>query len=275
MNAIHVNSTTPFFVRHKDGVYFMEQTELYCAVISALQWRKVNGDISLVTDKRGADYAERLGISAVWNAVLPIIPENAEGINPLMFWAAGKLLALREIPAPIALVDMDFIVWDKLSTDELTVAHREDLMPDVYPPREFFANVKNEFLNEADWSVLPCNTAFLYLPDEDFKQYYVGQALRFMKTAPDCDDFLCHMVFAEQRMLAMCAKKLGLPIKTLLDKDRLFVAQDSFTHLWGAKQQMRDNKELRDGFLEKCRRRIRDDFSEFEYVISLIDNACQ
>lgn len=270
MNAIHVNSTTPFFAKHKDGVYYMEKTELYCAVISALQWRRVNGKITLVTDRCGAEYMRGLGIEGVWNDIIAGLPEDSEGINPLMFWAAGKLLALRDIPAPVALVDMDFIVWNRLSLNGLTVAHREELTPQVYPPTDFFP-VTNSFIDNADQTTLPCNTAFLYLPDESFKQFYTGQAIRFMKSAPACGDFLCHMVFAEQRLLAMCAEKLGVEINTLLDKNRLFIAQDSFTHLWGAKQEMRENKTLRDGFLQKCRNRINTDFSEYQYVSDIID----
>ncbi len=271
MKAIHVNSTTPFFARNKDKQYSMEKTELYCAVISALQWRKSNGEISLVTDKCGSDYIFSLGLEGVWNEVLAILPDDSEGINPHMFWAAGKLLALRDIPAPVALVDMDFIVWNKLSPNGITAAHREELMPHVYPPKEYFGHIKNDFLASADWNVLPCNTAFVYFPDEDFKQYYTSQAIRFMKTAPDCDDYLCHMVFAEQRMLSMCAEKLERTIDTLLDKNKLFVAQDSYTHLWGAKQQMRENKEYEKGFLHRCRQRIAADFPDYAYVSDIID----
>lgn len=61
-----------------------------------------------------------------------------------------------------------------------------------------------------------------------------------MKSAERCGERLRYMVFAEQRMAAMCADYTGTGVQTLLDKDALFFPQDKYTHLWGAKQQMRE-----------------------------------
>ncbi len=272
MNAIHVNSTKPFFVKHKDGDYFIEDFTLYNTVISALMWRKLNGDIFMCTDRRGASYYKGLGLEKVWNAVLDVIPEDMEGINPEMFWAAGKLLAMRETKGDYALLDEDFIVWKKLSLSKtaVTAAHREDLMPDVYPDPDCFG-ADFPLLKRLDRSALPCNTAFLYIPDEAFRNFYVSQSIAFMKSSKPCGDYLCHMVFAEQRLLAMLCGLSGVGIETLLDKDKLFVAQDDYTHLWGAKQVLRDKPDYRADFLERCRKRIRNDFPEYEYVIEAID----
>lgn len=274
MNGIHVNSTKPFFVKHKNGDYYIEDFTLYNTVISALEWRKLNGDIYMCTDSIGGAYYKKLGIERVWNDVLEIVPDDLEGINPTMFWAAGKLFALRNMRGDFALIDEDFIVWKRLSLSKsaVTVAHREDLMPDVYPDPYTFG-VKFPLLDRLDCSILPCNTAFLYIPDESLRQLYTSQSIAFMKSARDSSDYLCHMVFAEQRLLAMLCGYTGTEIETLLDKDRLFVAQDDYTHLWGAKQALRDNKEYREKFLERCRNRIRTDFPEYEWVIERIDRG--
>lgn len=273
MNAIHTISTAPFFAKHKDGAYSMEKFDLYNAVLSALQWRRLNGEIKLVTDRAGAEYIRAIGLEGVWNGVREDIPGDLEGIDPRMFWAAGKLFALRETPAPAAMIDTDFIVWKKLSLNRLTAAHEENLNPSVYPPEEYFRFSKRPHISGLDWSALPLNTAFLYLPDEDFKQYYVAQSLAFMKSAATTDDYLCYMVFAEQRLLAMCAKSLGVEYGVLMDKDGLFFPQDDFTHLWGAKQALRDSPAENDEFLRRARERIRRDFPEYEYVYELIEKA--
>lgn len=272
MNAIHVNSTKPFFIKHKNGDYFIEDFTLYNTVISALMWRKLNGDIFMCTDSLGASYYKKLGLEKVWNGVLDVIPMDMEGINPEMFWAGGKLLAMREMKGDYALVDEDFIVWKTLTLSKtaVTVAHREDLMPDVYPDPDLFG-ADFPLLKRLSKSVLPCNTAFLYIPDESFRNFYLSQSIGFMKSSESCSDYLCHMVFAEQRLLAMLCDYSGIEIETLLDKDRLFVAQDDYTHLWGAKQVLRDNDDYREKFLERCRNRIRTDFPEYEYVIEAID----
>ena len=81
---------------------------------------------------------------------------------------------------------------------------------------------------------------------------------------------MCRMVFAEQRLLGTLCALTGTEIHTLMDMDRLFIAQDDYTHLWGAKQAMRDNDDLRAGFISRCEKRIQTDFPEHEWVIGVI-----
>ncbi len=269
MNAIHIISTAPFFAK-KCGAFSVEDFDLWCAVLSALNWRKHNGNISLYTDNAGAQYYRSIGIDRIWDDIRICIPDDMEGIDPLMFWAGGKLLALRECTAPCVMIDTDFIVWEKLNFGkEIVVAHREDIYPDIYPPLQYF-RLDNHVLPPFNEEVLPLNTAFLYLPDNDIKEFYVSQAIAFMKSAVSCDDRLCYMVMAEQRMLAMCAEYTGTPVKTLLDKDKLFFPQNSFTHLWGAKQAMRDDAVERQKFCENCNERIRRDFPEYSDIADIL-----
>ena len=274
MNAIHIISTAPFFAK-KGGAFSVEDFDLWCTVLSALNWRKHNGKISLYADKAGAEYYRRIGLDGIWDEIKECVPDDLEGVDPLMFWAGGKLFALRECDAPCVMIDTDFIVWEKLSFgDEIIAAHREDIYPDIYPPLQYF-KLKDHILPPFDENVLPLNTAFLYLPDNDFKQFYVSQAITFMKSAVSCNDRLCYMVMAEQRMLAMCAEYTGTPVKTLLDKNHLFFPQDSFTHLWGAKQAMRDDPSQREIFCRRCADRIRAEFPEYAYTVDIIEGLAK
>ncbi len=274
MNAIHIISTAPFFAK-KSGAFFQEDFDLYCTVLSALNWRRHNGRISLYTDAKGAEYYRSLGICDIWDEVRVCIPDDMEDIDPQMFWAGGKLLALRECKAPCVMIDTDFIVWEKLSFGgEIIAAHREELYPDIYPPLEYF-RLKDHILPDFNRDVLPLNTAFLYLPDNDIKEFYVSQAIAFMKSAVPCEDRLCYMVMAEQRMLAMCADYTGTPVKTLLDKDHLFFPQDSFTHLWGAKQAMRDAPPLHKDFCRRAADRIRKEFPDYAYTVDIIQKQAK
>jgi len=50
MNAFHTNWTKPFFFRNQDSPYFIEDFDLLTTIISALEWRKHNGGIQMVTD---------------------------------------------------------------------------------------------------------------------------------------------------------------------------------------------------------------------------------
>lgn len=275
MNGIHVNSTAPFFARNPGAEYRIEDFGLYCEVISALEWRKHNGAIFMVTDSIAAEYYRRIGIDKVWDSVTEILPTDTEGIDPLMFWAAGKLLALRDIPENAALVDEDLIIWKtlELSDTAVTCAHREYISPEIYPDPRCFGVTEFSLLDRLDMNILPCNTAFLYIPDNSLRLFYANQSIAFMKECSEkkSDDRLCRMVFAEQRLLAMLCALTDTPIEALMDMNRLFIAQEDYTHLWGAKQAMRDNSDLRNGFLGRCRKRIMSDFPEYAYVIEAID----
>ena len=72
------------------------------------------------------------------------------------------------------------------------------------------------------------------------------------------------MVFAEQRLLAMCAAKRRARVKALSDLPALFggAQQGYFTHIWGFKQQMRDEPALYEDFCRRCAARLRRDFPD-------------
>lgn len=275
MKAIHIISTAPYFAKNPNGAYFMDKFELYSAVISALKWRSFGGEIILAADKKAAEYIEKLGIGSVWSSIETVISDDLEGINPKMFWAAGKLLALREIPAPVTMIDTDFIVWKKpeLPQNRIVAAHRENLTPSVYPDISSFKFKRPFPMNDMNEKVLPMNTAFLYLPDEEFKQYYVNRAIAFMKSAIDCDDYLCYMVFAEQRLLSICAEEKKVGSQVLMDKEELFFPRDDYTHIWGAKRVMRNNVQSLHDFCGRARERIKSDFKEYSFVIGKIEGA--
>lgn len=270
MNAIHIASFAPAAAKGKSEPA-AEDFDLYCTALSALQWRKNGGKITLCCDSKYAEYYDRIGFSDIWNGINVCIADDLEGIDPMMFWAGAKLLALREVNAPIVMIDTDFIAWNNpVFGDEIIAAHREDISDGIYPPLSFF-QTRGHILPDFSEDVLPLNTAFLYLPDNDFKEFYTSQAIAFMKSAVKCGDYLKYMVFAEQRFIAMCADYTGTPVKTLLDKDTLFRPQSDFTHLWGAKQAMRDHPELRADFISKCKAKMLSDFPEHAHIIDIIN----
>jgi hypothetical protein len=277
MNGIHILSTAPFFAKEPSGKFKLDKFDAYCAALSALVWRKSGDEITMVTDKRGELFLEQIGIADVWNGIEATLPENFgdEEIDPLMFWAAGKLFALRNCPAPIVMIDTDFITWKKPEFGEnIIAAHSENLSDNIYPDISYFKMKPGYvFRKEFNYNALASNTAFLYIPDESFKQFYVASSLEFMKQAKTGPDRLRYMVYAEQRLLSMCAEYQNRSIEYLLDKEKLFMPQDGYTHLWGAKQALRDNEVERERFCARCRFRITGDFPEYRHIIDNIENA--
>ena len=280
MTTIYSLSTAPFRCKNLQGEFKLDKFELYTAAISSLVQRlRHNHETLMHCDRLGRAYLERLSLLSLWNDVPVTIPDDLEGINPLMFWAAGKLFALRATPAPVLMIDTDFIAWElpqfSKNSEEtaITAAHREELAEHIYPPITHFKMCEGfEFYRGMNYSPKPLNTAFLYLPCGEFKDYYTQRSLAFMKSAQNVDDFLTYMVFAEQRLLALLAAHKKVEVHTLFELSQAH-EQRSYTHIWGAKQVMRDNPSELERFCEKCRARIRKDFPEWEWVINKIEEA--
>ena len=129
--------------------------------------------------------------------------------------------------------------------------------------------MKQEYRFDPDWSfeVLPVNTCMLYIADEAFKNYYVDSSITFMENCLETEENLCHMVFAEQRLLAMCAEKQGKQISSFFPGSAQIENQDIFTHLWGYKNILKFNYKEREAFNHKMYDRIVREFPEEETTL--------
>ncbi len=275
LRAFHSNWTKPFFVRGPERPYWIEPFELLTTALSALMWRKENGPIRMICDSAAKKYYEDQGLVFLWDegvhTLLDLIPEY---INPMAFWAGGKLYALAAMPSPCVMIDTDFIVWKPLmpllSGLDAAAIHREDIMPDIYPGAEAFSKTRGFPLYDFDWNVKPFNTALSYFGTDSFRHYYVDTAINFMRSSREADNVLTYMVFAEQRLLSMCAEKKKAKVRALSELSALFSNEQSgyYTHIWGFKQQMRDEPLLYEDFCRRCASRLKHDFPEEAESIS-------
>ena len=104
---------------------------------------------------------------------------------------------------------------------------------------------------------MPLNTSIAYFGDEDFKNYYAKESVRFMQYERDTlDNGSWCMVFAEQRILGMCAASWNISVKTYLEYDRPLEKQDLVTHLWSAKGLLRSEKRFCDQYIKLCEDKI-------------------
>lgn len=217
-------------------------------VLSALLWRKNCGTIKLFTDNVFLSFLVKNGLTELWDGGIDTdtIDNIPMSVNQKVFWAAAKLFALNDATAPVAMVDHDLFFWknicEDMGMDRLTVLHKEDFW-DCYVPKELLGTPPDYLFDDHwDWEQYPCNTAFAFFPDNQFKKKYTQEAIRFMTNNPGADARpSSQMVFAEQRILPMCAKLDGVSIRTLIDNP-FDEKNDIFTHLWGAKARAKRNK---------------------------------
>lgn len=253
---------------------YINDFEVFTMILSALEWRRHNGEIKLVTDKAGLDFVRDYGIENIWNEIEVSLDEMDNlPINENVFWAGAKILALAKQKSPCVMMDLDFIVWQKLDfsqyENELAVIHRESVNNDTYPQQDYFKVDKFQFDGEWDWSLLACNTAFAFFGNEELRRYYSKKALDFMTDVNIKEDYLCYMVFAEQRLLAMCAAQLGCKISSFTKLYDLFDTKQSvFTHIWGEKGRLQRDKQYNIDFCRKCLNRLQMDFPQWVRYLS-------
>ena len=268
IKALHINSTAPFRIRKKGADYTMADFDVLCTIMSALMWKKYNGPIKLYADKMAYDFYASLGILDIWDEIDTEVLENLpQDIDYNIYWAGSKLFAIKHETVPFAVIDTDLIVWkslqDYLNGKYLVALHTEPLN-EVYPPQYDLHTAEDyQYDSEWDWNQLPCNCAFTYYESEDFKNYYTSSAIKFMKNNnARPKNLVIQMVFAEQRLFSMCARKMLLNIHTLLDSP-FSQNNDVVTHLWGGKDVARELPEENEKLCRALALKIQQIFPDF------------
>ncbi len=273
MKAFHAFWTAPNRLKN-GGEVVLPDYELLTMMLSALKWREKNGSIRMVTDSAGAAFFTRAGLAELWDDGLDTSLDGMPpALDPRLFWAAGKLEALRRAEAGRAMLDVDLIFWESIGArckDGVTVAHREALTPMVYPdPHAAFSlDPSYAFPSEWDFSLPAANTAFLRITSGALRDYYAKEAFRFMSALrmPDADPTVA-MCFAEQRILPMCAAAKGVAVHALLNEERLD-DQSFATHLWGFKRALATSPGQRVEYCLGCAARLLRDFPAWRGVLT-------
>ena len=259
VTACHVLLTAPIFRRFPERPFSLPEHEQWMARLSALLWKRLNGPIHLMTDRVGAAYMRSIGMDQVYDEIIDDL-HDSYGLNQEKYWASGKLLALSRLKAPCMIMDMDLAVWQPLALQglPLAAAHIEHLNERFYPdPRTFFEmSPRYAFPEDWNYAAEPLNTAVMYIGNEELRQMYLKESFRFMQFERDTPDNGSNcMIFAEQRILAMCAARMGIQPTVLLDYDRLGDPQPLITHTWSGKHVMNSVSKLADAFSACCRER--------------------
>lgn len=258
--ACHIMFTAPQRAFHRELPFSMSDHDRWVARLSALAWRRYNGPIYLFTDREGGAYFRSIGLDAVYDHVYDDL-WDPYGLDQKKFWASGKLLALERLHAPCLILDMDLVVWGRLPLEDTTLAtaHIEHLNDEFYPGTEYFLmSPRYRFPEDWDFSVEPLNTSILYLGDDELRREYLAESFRFMRYERDTPDNGSNcMIFAEQRILAMCAARHGIRARTFLDYDDLLKPQRRITHIWSGKHLLNLHPEAAEAVIASCREKCK------------------
>ncbi len=271
MLAIHSNWTKPFYTKKAlNTEYRLEDYDVITTILSALKWRQHNGSIRMVTDNRGLEYYKKLGITDIWDLGVDTFLESIT-INQDLFWSAGKIYALKNQLLPCVIMDTDFIVWEKIEDEwwshKIAAIHAE---PAVFAKELFKMKPGYVFDSRLDWNITPFNAGFVFFNDQEFVSYYLDEVITFMENVePENKKSLC-TPFADEHILAMCAKKEEIEIRAFIELAKAR-EQKRFSHIWMYKNVLRMNPVLRKDFCIKFLNRIITEFPEYKDMIYNIE----
>jgi hypothetical protein len=232
---------------------------------SALEIRR-HSPMRLVTDSRGLRFVQRVGLDWVYSGgISTALDDIPEELNQTVFWAAGKLFALRAVDTPCVGLDPDAILWEPFEpTAPVLALHQEPRECPYYAQQQARYSWCGLSPSDWDWELDPFNMGICYFGPPEAAASYSAASIRFMldfsRAAQRADfwgkrqseDFCDAMLLAEQRLLPMCMKRLGLKVNALarLQPKAFHLERNPLCcHLWGAKDRYRDCAEARLAFV--------------------------
>jgi hypothetical protein len=220
-------------------------------LLSALEIRK-HSPIRLITDTRGLKFVRNTGLEWLYNGgITTALDGIPQGIDPQLFWAAGKLYSWLGIDEPAVSVDTDAVLWAPIQvTSPVMALHMETRDWPWYARNQAdFASFGFEG-SEWDWSSHPLNHGVLMIQDTGLMRRYAETAVAFMERysehcraleregkarPPQQHDA---MLFVDQRLLVMCARQSNLAVHpiTSLHPEKCCIYRDpKCLHLWMSK----------------------------------------
>ncbi|GAA3042272.1 DUF6734 family protein [Streptosporangium longisporum] len=270
MPGLHVNWTGPYRAglrRHRDralenGPYTMPVEEILTCVHSAYAWRAFHGGVALVTDELGASYTAAQGLDVLYDRVDTRLDDlDAMDVDPLLYFAAGKIYTARLYAAPFAVVDTDLYLRapvGHLGRGGFVFAHWESVGNAVYPPPEEVPRPAGLELSRWLFDTPAANMALSVFLDDRHRAEYAEAAMAFMtgNAGPSAAEPIVRQTFAEQRLAPAVARSLGVDLRPLTDRFWVVETEEwdgpshagRFHHTWNQKRLLRQFPELRPAY---------------------------
>ena len=223
------------------------------------------GPVVLVADERGKTFVEKVGLAKFYDEIVLGLDHIPSFIDPEIFWAAGKLYAIRLLKklkitspsdGPVCSLDWDCIPWNYpkecadimcLNLEQLNWAWYKDCQSKY---AEFAPNV--------NWELAPANNGVIHFKKYKDMLVYGDFSTGFMESfsaKASTKNYFNQpryvygdaMTFAEQQLLSSAAHSIKKPVEPFLPvRDDGFLPRNAFfTHLWTTKTLYRAFPEAR------------------------------
>jgi hypothetical protein len=279
--------------------------DILITILSILKWQQLNGTIKLYGDSVSVSQYAALGMLELWDEYDTVILDgiDCETINPTLFWSAGKFFAILNEAAPCVSMDTDMVVWQPLDDlcagFDLRFTHWEAVEQSSWYGRRKDLSRPPGYRFKRAWNwgrTMAANTSLVYFGDQQLKDYYATEALRYMQHNSTGVTFLQaetpEILFAEQRLLPLCAEEKNAAFQPFLDAtwsarrsyftkhderhgEWLFFSireQPLFTHVWFYKRYIEGNESVRQEYCRELVRAILDEFPSKRELLERI--AC-
>lgn len=249
MTCIHSYFTQPRFTVEDTRRFWA--FELLTWAMSIMTWRKnMEGDVLFYGDAGGVGIVKKLGLDRYYKRVVEL-RNPFDLIHSKTFWAAGKLIAMRECEAfPVVSVDLDLMVWKRLKFP------RADVVGLNYDNPEFYEVVCEKYKDDFfgfNLSSPAMNAGILAFFDRELLDIYTDSSLYFMRRFSGRAGLdTASMIFAEQKLAGIVADRLGKKQDVLFNVgawSRYRVMDEGVTHLWDVKKLYAGNKQMRDAYI--------------------------
>lgn len=225
--GIHAVAAAPWHAANPGAPFKLQPSEIYCMALQIERWKKQCGMIALVADLKAAEYLAEVGLAERYDAIKTLIWPTY--VDPAVFWAWMKIMALEEFQAPCAIFDCD-VVTNFPSGSELLL--NEKAVCSAHESWNF--GCYNSVMISCHYKdVYPTQTSFLSFTDDELRLRYINAANSIRAYTSYNINPVNHMVIAEQTAFA----RIGIMPKPLgyIEADCL-LHSPWVQHLWFSKQ---------------------------------------
>ena len=187
-----------------------------------------------MTDQRGLEQAERLGVVDLYDRVHTWLDEiDIVAVEPSIFFSAGKFELFRRAQEPFVVMDTDFYLRSSIeppTNQEFVFTHWErTTSADIYPDPHQLPMADGYTLPELDYSGPASNMSMAWFGDATHARALGEAAFAFAEGngAETSGHRIQRAVFAEQRLVVALARHRGIEARPLSPR-----VWDTGTGLW-------------------------------------------